>query len=338
MQKYCENIVVGNGIMAKQLMFGLKDTFSDITCISSKDFAPDCSSSSTSINCLRGTKRGTSKLGDLILDSHKSFEIFYKKYSPCGISKSFEVQTWKHLGKSHAKWLRRYGDFELSNEFKFSKNLSLQELCVVNTQAYIIATDKLFKWYKEQLVSIKFKEDFVVKIIKNEDHYHLKLKGGDTYRCKRLFLCTGYLSDEFKHLAKEPEVRSSLSKQKKVYGHYLQYSLRDDEDCGFDLTTSFSFSYDFIRLIYRKETHDFVMSFPDMNKNAFLFTKDHLKDIYEGFVEALNPLLLGRELDLKGTRECPSLVNLIKIYFYSVDSIKMLLFFHIILHRRICKV
>jgi len=287
-QKYCENIVVGNGIMAKQLMFGIKDIFSDITCISSKDFAPDCSSNSTSINCLRGTKRGTSKLGDLILDSHKSFESFYNKYEAHGISKSYEVQTWTNLGDSHAKWLRRYGKFEMSKEFKFSKNLSSKELCVVNTDAYIISTKEFFNWYKKQLSSIKFKEGFVEKILKDEDNYYLTLKSGCVYKCKRLFLCTGYLSGEFLNLVKDLQERESLAKQKKVYGHYLHYNLKKDEDCGFDLANSFSFSYDFIRLIYRKETHDFVISFPDINKNAFLFSKEPLKDMYQSFVDTLN--------------------------------------------------
>ena len=288
MQKYCENIVVGNGIMAKQLMFGIKDIFSDITCISSKDFAPDCSSNSTSINCLRGTKRGTSKLGDLILNSHESFEKFFKENKPQGVSKSSEVQTWEHLGESHDKWLRRYGEFKLSRELKYSKNLSSKDLCVVNTDAYIISTQKLFSWYQEELSSIKFKEGFVVKIIKDQEHYHLTLKSGQMYKCKRLFLCTSYLSGEFLDLVVDPQTRASLVKQKKVYGHYLQYHLEDDEDCGFDLSRSFSFSYDFIRLIYRKETHDFVMSFPDQNKDSFLFSSSSLEEAYKEFTQVLN--------------------------------------------------
>ena len=81
MINFSENIVVGDGIMSKQLVFELNKTYADITVISSQDFAPACSNETTSINCLRGTKPNTSPLGDLIYyQGHVSPGIYARSY------------------------------------------------------------------------------------------------------------------------------------------------------------------------------------------------------------------------------------------------------------------
>lgn len=287
-QKYSENIVIGNGIMAKQLMFELKNHFSDISCISSLDFAPPSSLSTTSLNCLRGTEKGVSSLGDLLFESQQEFINFYKKYKPPGVSKSIEVQTWLEGGSSHAKWLRRYGDYESVKNLKFSKSNLSNPLACVEVEAYIIDTDLFFKWYDKQLCEINFVEAFIINISKIDSEYELTSSGGVKYKCKRLFLCTSYMTDQFLSLCDKVDDRVELSKHKKVYGSYLSHNVDKDLDYGLDFSNSFSLSFNFTRLIYRKESNQLLVSLNDFNKSSFLNDAQVVKKDYMELVMNLN--------------------------------------------------
>lgn len=287
MKKSYSSIVIGNGIMAKQLMFELQKKDSDILNIFSEDFAPSCSKRSTAINCLRGTEAKVSELGDLIFDGFRSFEHFVIDHGPDGVSESLEVQTWKEDSKNHAKWLRRYKDYDLVDELPFSKSKLLNKLCNVNVKAYLISTEIFYSWYEKNTSKDTLK-DFIVSIEKIPTGYKVLTKNEREFFCKKLFICAGFLSKKFSHLCKDPSDKAKLDKQKNVIGNYLEYKLKKNETCGFDLNKSFSFSYEFIRLVYRKESHDFVMSFSDKNKDSFLLNKNLLKEDYQNFCKILN--------------------------------------------------
>lgn len=312
-QNYCENIVIGNGIMAKQLMFALKDHYSDISCISSLDFAPASSLSTTSINCLRGTEKGVSVLGDLLVESQIEFINFYKKFNPPGVSKTVEVQTWLEGGNTHAKWLRRYGSYELVSNLRFSKSRLLNPLACVEVEAYVIDTNIFFKWYDQHLININFIHDFVVNVIKNESGYSVFCKSGKVYNCTRLFMCTSYMSSQFLSLCSDDKDRSELSKHKKTYGSYLAYDLNNEDSYDLDFSVSFSLSYNFSRLIYRKQSNQLLFSLNDVSKNSFVSDQNILLGIYDEFKKALNLLQLPcfskwslmQGIRAKGSRRIP---------------------------------
>ncbi len=285
--KYVENIVVGNGIMAKQLIFELKKKFSDILCISSVDFAPPCSLKSTAINCLRGTEYGVSKLGNLIYDSHSCFEKFYEKFHPAGVDKAIEVQTWVEDGSTHAKWLRRYKEYKLTNRVPFIRNQLASPLALVEVEAYVLDTNILFDWYESQNKSISHSENFVKRVEKIEDGYRVFCISGDTFECKRLYLCTSYMTNNFVELCQSVQHREHLNKHKNVHGNYLYLKIDSSVDYGLCFKESFSLSFNFLRLIYRKESGELLLSVNDSNKDSFLFDQASIEKMYKDFIDNL---------------------------------------------------
>ena len=113
-------VIVGNGVMAKVLTFYLnRSGFKNITRIAEDTDIPMCSTRTTAINCLRGTQRGLSPLGDLIVDSFDQFEKFYHKFAPEGVSSSYEIQSWPKGSVDHDKWLRRFKSCQTTGQFSF---------------------------------------------------------------------------------------------------------------------------------------------------------------------------------------------------------------------------
>lgn len=284
-ENFSKFIVIGDGIMAKSLIFSLKDLSSDITNISSNSFAPACSYTTTAINCLRGTEKGTSKLGDLILESYDNFVEFYNKHNPKGISKTIEEQNWIKDGETHGKWLRRYKEYEIKDKSIFyNKNFS-SSLAQVHTEAYIISPNKFFNWIDEKNNISKI-DDFIISVLKTDNGYRLTSQNNKVYTCEKLFICTSYLAKSFSYLCDKGEDKLSLEKQKSVHGHYLYRKNNFKHD--FILENSFCMSLDFIRLAYRKETDDFVISFVDTNKENFLVDEKKINSSFDYFRQTLN--------------------------------------------------
>jgi hypothetical protein len=157
-------LIVGDGIAAWCLQFELlRQENVQITNISAPEHFPDCSTRSTSINCLRGTTKGVSPLGDLILSSFEEFENFYFKEKPSGIYQAIEYQLWN----DHKKWERRYPEYlETKFETFLEKHVNNMSYYHPN-EAYFIDPIKLRNWFQENSKNTIYKKELVKKITKD---------------------------------------------------------------------------------------------------------------------------------------------------------------------------
>src|SRR5690606_27946804 len=120
-------VVIGDGIAAWCTLFSLKKEIFErgildkieIIQIAENDFAPPCTLASTAINCLRGTKKGLSELGDLIYDSYEYFKELHERFEFKGIEKGVERQLWRKNSTSKEKWEKRYADFKEKDGFYY---------------------------------------------------------------------------------------------------------------------------------------------------------------------------------------------------------------------------
>ena len=152
-------LTIGDGIAAWCLHEELiKNSSLKITNISSSNLFKPCSLNSTSLNCLRGTTRGVSKLGDQIIDSYDLFEDFYKKDKPDGVYKGHEYQLWKD--DKNGKWKRRYPTSFNSIENDFLRELTSSKYNYVKNEAYFINPNLLKVWYRKRHDSIRFISGF----------------------------------------------------------------------------------------------------------------------------------------------------------------------------------
>lgn len=254
-------VIIGNGIAAKCVVFYLnKLGFNNITLVADDASAPSCSTRSTAINCLRGTKPGKSELGDLILKSYDDFVEFFDHLNPRGIVKSFETHTTPVATKKQAKWDRRYSDYDRSNSFRwFSKRLN-EDFFYVENEAYFISPELFLEWFDSKL-NFKLIEDYVVKIENN----NIYTKNNKELKFDKLILCTSYMSKEFSSLVSDNLLKHRLLHSKPVPGSYLKFSIKDFNPKQLDLTQTYCFRVDEIHLIVRTESNDVLIGATSTN-------------------------------------------------------------------------
>jgi hypothetical protein len=168
-----EFVIIGNGVASKILaMYLYKEFQRPITIIANEDFAPMCSTRSTAINCLRGTQKGLSALGDMIVDSYDEFVEFYNEYvingSLCepgcgvvsGIEKTVELQLWQ---ENRERWLRRFGKCEQYDRLPFFHNNLNECFEGYQSDAYIFHPEVFLEWLDNQCEK-EFINDYVINV------------------------------------------------------------------------------------------------------------------------------------------------------------------------------
>ena len=254
-------VIIGHGIAARCVIFELnKRGFKNITVVASDAHAKMCSTRTTAINCLRGTKPGKSDLGDLILKSFSEFEDFCSKYNPRGISKTFETHCTPLVSPKLSNWNRRYGQYEKGDTFScFSKPIK-EECFYINNEAYIIVPEILYKWMESQ-TTYKLIDDIVIDVQKNE----IQLKTGKSIQFDDLVICTSFMSKDFSHLVADPELKHKLMHSKPVPGSYLKFDIKDFNPDELDLTQTYCYRIDEVHLIVRTESQDVLIGATSKN-------------------------------------------------------------------------
>lgn len=268
-------VIIGNGIASWRVNLELERKFVDskIIRIGQEQFAPACSFRTTSINCLRGTRKGISPLGDTIVNSYQYFENCYANERPSGIEESVEYQLWDpREPMSDEKWTKRY---ESSKEVSSVENLELKNQMKMHaSKAYLISPEKLYRWHCDQFKNTTFLDDYVIGIEKNEHGYSVKLQSGQECKANKLFICTGYMSNLFFDLVTELDAKSYLQRCKPVRGTYIAMDT--------EVERSFSLALDKYHLIYRKEDQKLLIGSTSEN-DCSLHEPDlvSIKEIYE---------------------------------------------------------
>lgn len=283
-----EFVIIGDGIAAKVLAFYLYRQYQrPITLIANDQFAPKCSTRTTAINCLRGTQKGLSPLGDMLVAGHYDFEDFYQNYAPEGIEKTIELQLWQN---NHEKWLRRFGECKSYDEVPFfTRPLTRQfEECFEGHQseAYIFHPESFLAWLDSQYER-NFINDYVVSI-EEGDQYILNTHNGEKICCDKLFICTSYESSLFSHLVKDEGVKRQLNHSRPVAGTYLRFKVSDFDLKEFRTQHSFSVVFDQIHFIFRSHAKDILIGSTSTNNSKnFLADRQGMLSQYQRVMEIL---------------------------------------------------
>ena len=249
-----------------------------MTNISADEFFPACSYRSTSINCLRGTKKGLSALGDLVVDSFYKFEQFYNEFQPAGVEKAFEYQLWTQ--ENADKWSRRYPESKSLEQNEFL-NQSVQGMdYFVQNEAYLIDPYTLEKWYRNRYNNIKYETGLVKEISQDKTVVCDLWEKQFDY----IFICTNYATSM---LAKgfSQQFDYYLDHCKPVAGSYLEIPL---EGCDFSFDHSFSLALDKYHFIYRQAQQVLqIGSSTDNRCDIHLANEQKLQEIYQFVASAL---------------------------------------------------
>ncbi len=269
-------VTVGNGVAAWCLHFYLRGTGAKVISISADDFFSPCSSTSTAINCLRGTERGNSPLGDCIIDSMDEFESFYDVHKPDGVSEGHEYQILEE--SSISKWERRYPKFFPIFDHEFLKKYIKNKTLYFKVKAYFFDIRKFESWIKEKARPSRVISDLVIDIDRRENKYIVKTKS-EAIEADSVVLCTNHLTSLLtKNIS--AEFRYYLDHSKAVAGGYLEF--REASASGFIFDESFVLAIEKYHFIYRKEEDVIQIGSSSKNKSAIeapLLSELH--EIYE---------------------------------------------------------
>jgi hypothetical protein len=229
MSSSIKNIVtIGDGIAAWCLHEELlKLPNVKITNISSSDLFKPCSLNTTSLNCLRGTRRGLTELGDKVIDSYEVFEEFFNTHKPAGVFKGIEYQLWRE--DQHDKWMRRYPEFFKTEDNTFLQDKLISKFNYQQNEAYFIDPKTLKDWYRKRHSKVECLNGFVTSINYVEGGGYTvesNLNFNDVF--DKVILCTNHathllargLSEEFDYY---------LTHSKPVAGTYLEMPLPEGQ-------------------------------------------------------------------------------------------------------------
>lgn len=259
-------VVVGDGIAAWSTLFLLKkeifesenlDKF-EIIQLAENNLAPVCSFSTTAINSLRGTEKGMSELGDLIVDSYAYFKELQEEFSFKGVEKGIERQFWYKDSKNKEKWEKRYPSFKESHRFYYE-----------DSEAYLISSEILGVDLKSRFFTHETHHAFVTSV----DGKKLITTKGE-FEFDKLILCISNETKLFKSLF-DGALEKVVTHAKPVAGSYLEFDL--------DLNKNgFSYALEGHHLIYKNEIKKLLIGSTTENQSdSYLADMSKLKSIYE---------------------------------------------------------
>lgn len=257
--------IIGNGIAAWCINKYLRDKHSYLIIdrFGEDTHVPTCSYRTTSINCMRGTKKGISPLGDIIVDSMHEFIDFFSRENSAGIYPTYEYQLWDEVDE---KYTKRFDDFDLIDSID-SISLSHQMRCY-KSQAYLINP---FKFY-ESLKLNKTKSPFVRELNFKDSKYILKADGYEEVYDK-VILCAGLNNAIFSHLFTNDDAIDFVKRTKPVKGDYLY--LKKEHNYR-----SMSLAIKNHHLIFRP--NELLIGSTSFNENdSYLIKENDLKDLYQ---------------------------------------------------------
>ncbi len=271
-------LIIGDGIAA----WALQERFSHIKNLkisnfSCDDFHPGCSYRTTSINCLRGTTKGISKLGDLICNSYDEFLLKHNFSKYDGVYKGSEFQIWGEEDKE--KWERRYSQPMQVKSHPFLNNITPSSVYYVENEAYFIDPYKL----KNSLlkgVERTEKKAFVKKI----DGKKVFTNAG-VFEFDYIFVCTNHgTANLLKN--KNHEFDYYLDHCKTVAGSYLEMKIEKTDLC---FKSDFNLVLNGHHFIYRKSQGVLQIGSTTENNSAILTPRmDLLDQIHKNIATKVN--------------------------------------------------
>lgn len=221
-------LIVGDGIAAWCLSFYLNQVGKACDHFSQEKISSACSLNSTAINCLRGTQKGISFLGDLMVDSYHDFSKFNERFLPAGVTEGVEVHFFNDLDR----FKRRYPNFAKHKGEYPVQNFDYYQL----EPAQMISPEKLKIWFHQQAHKTQYQSVWVRSIEAYKNGFRVKA-GGDELFYKEVYLCGGAMMNT---LARgfSSVFDTYLDFSTAVCGSYYEYEIDEDfypEDISFSL-------------------------------------------------------------------------------------------------------
>lgn len=205
--------IIGNGIAAwcvnKYLLN--KDKNLEILRFGNDSFLRTCSLRTTSINCMRGTQKGISPLGDLMVDSMLEFERFIQEFPNNGSIKTYETQCWLDEESKFTKRFHEYKKINSVQEIELS-----HEFLSYQSEAYLINPPAFYHGLELNDV----KANLVTSVNKRSNGFHLETDKGE-FEVDKLFLCAGVNNSLFQDLINDDDTLDFIKRTKPVKGDYL---------------------------------------------------------------------------------------------------------------------
>lgn len=281
-------IVIGDGIAARTLIFYLSQYHSDIPVLqfSKEEIYPSCSRRTTSVNSLRGTRKGVSELGDLIVNSYEEFEKFYNKFTPDGVVKTNEFAICDEKSSEYAKWQKRYTDnASYTNALPVFQNSLTSSYWVARNDAYIISQYTYLDWLGNTSKTKRIYEN-VIEIVGRR----VKTLTGE-YEGRKIFICAGIWNRNFLYLVQDEKLRKRLEHSKPVAGTYCEIAINNISNKNLNLEQSWAISIDGINIIYRCSDKKILIGATTENMSEVLLPNRQLfSAVYERAIAFLNPL------------------------------------------------
>ncbi len=209
-------LTIGDGISAWCLNFYLtKIPDISVTQFSQNHFISPCSLNSTAINCLRGTQKGLTPLGDLMVDSLSEFIDFNQTYQPDGVFEGEEI----HLFNPNHQYNNRYQKpIELNGQYPFKGVKSFYR-----EKAYLISPERLKGWFLKNSSGLETFTKFIIAIEPLKEGYKVLTQDGDYY-FDEVYVASSYIS---KTLLAGIDVNLDqyMKYAKPVSGTYLEFEM-----------------------------------------------------------------------------------------------------------------
>lgn len=214
--------IIGSGIIGRSLIYTLAKegkSFEKITLFYSDSFAFPCTLHSTATVAPRGLSSGHSSLGDLLMESFKTFKEHVELDLPLGVEK---VPQYTGANEKLETFKTRYPNGSVT---KKPGILSLHdETYVAEEEAYLIDPKTYSNWLMneaQKMLQNKLEviHDFVVEVRDNE-RVHLKTQNGRELAFDKVIFAGGSYNRYWMGLAPTSKLKTS----KAIQGSYLEFN------------------------------------------------------------------------------------------------------------------
>tara|TARA_B100001971_G_scaffold111365_1_gene102434 strand:- start:63543 stop:64574 length:1032 start_codon:yes stop_codon:yes gene_type:complete len=271
MYKCMKIAIIGNGIAAwcvnKYLLN--KDSSLNILRFGNDEFIRTCSLRTTSINCMRGTQKGISPLGDLMVDSMEEFLSYYQDYPLRAVEKTYEMQCWQAEDSKFSKRFKDYTQISSIEEIELSK-----KMFAYKSDAYLIHPLKLYHEFNLKDVS----GNLVKEVIQLDSGFKIIADSGE-FQVDKVILCAAGFNELFKDLITNEDALDFIQRTKPVKGDYLYLKAEHGIKAK-------SIAIENHHLIFRE--NEILIGSTSFNDNAIhAINHSELRAVYEHIVDSI---------------------------------------------------
>jgi hypothetical protein len=271
--------IVGAGVLGRSFLFHLSQCASadfKIFLFDHSSFATSCSTHSTAVSSLRGTTKGHSPLGDLIVEGFADFKHHVEVDRPAGVAQALQLNA--SSGEKDS-FFKRFSESKMINHFESilfnrSYHAQLEEAFIIHPEIYL-------SWLLEEAkrkIDITLVSDFVTGFEERDNLVELTTQSGEKTIADKVLFAGGV----FNRFWQGKSEFQFLEKSRPIQGSYLHFKNYEG------LSESLSITLDGHNLVFRKETKDLLLGASSEELVHELPQTEELKEIYDYFKASTN--------------------------------------------------